>query len=559
MSRGLKGVFLVAALMMLPFTCDGQDLGLDFRVRIVSNEITLLFTARNVSDEPRGIWGFLYSGNCLIISALHIANRESWSRCSPSSPVDPYSRIQPQGYRVWERDFNEDRLRSALELLRGSYVKIVWRTTHKGRSRPVYFGLTDDDGMIRSPVVSQDSHDVQTHIGVVHQQGQVPELLFLLLNGTGSAVTVEAPLTRASSIVARAPAIEYERELYVPDRVVERAAIGARQVGEWRLPWSVVRALIPPEDMDRIIEAGGKLDLVWTVGDYESDVLPLTFADPVEQEVDERPYESWYGSRIPPLALTSLPALTTPVSPSLALTADRSQDSTTRLRPLVDGTVTVLSEPQDILLMRRILCDPSEEEAVRIEAAKLLLRSASESGMADLTGDLTGILDQHGEQARFRAFAAQYLGLIWEAEGYAADTPAHQILVFSLVDQHVPVRRKAVQALVRGGDDRARLAVQFWLTVAEASPFHALGCSLAADHGWRSLLPQIRKLLLADDPVIQVAAVDALRRLGDRSSVDLLRQIAAGDQPRLAAAAQQAVTELTSEVDDAAGADDDGQ
>ena len=262
--------------------------------------------------------------------------------------------------------------------------------------------------------------------------------------------------------------------------------------------------------------------------------------------------------RSPPQALAALPAITSPVSPHLALTADRSQDPMDRLRPLVDGTVNILGEPQDVLLMRRILCDPAEGDTIRNEAANLLLRSASGSGMADLAGDLIGVLAQEGEQARFRSFAAQHLGLIWEAEGHAADTPAHHALVAALTDRHVPVQRNAVQALARGGDDRARRAVQAWLADAQATAYHDLACRLVADHGWHSQLPRLQALLLAADPVVQIAAVDALRRLGDRSSVDLLRQMAASNQPRLAAAAQQAVAELTAGAGDPAGGPDDG-
>lgn len=105
-----------------------------------------------------------------------------------------------------------------------------------------------------------------------------PELGFLVANGTQKAV----PLSSNSVIVASAPAIKYTRKLALPKTPIEATAVASGKVAEWRLPWQTVLDLMPKEDLAKIEAAGGDLDLVWKVGEFESLILPLSLGRPDE-------------------------------------------------------------------------------------------------------------------------------------------------------------------------------------------------------------------------------------------------------------------------------------
>ena len=145
---------------------------------------------------------------------------------------------------------------------------------------PVCIGFSDAEGNIISPVVGQHDSTLNIFLAFIFNKNQLHELGFLLLNGSDETITIEKPLTQASCIVATAPAIDYTKELHIAGQALERIAIQPGKVGEWRIPWSTIHDLIPADDLTAIKAAGGDLDLVWRVGAYQSDPLPLSLAPP---------------------------------------------------------------------------------------------------------------------------------------------------------------------------------------------------------------------------------------------------------------------------------------
>ena len=164
-----------------------------------------------------------------------------------------------------------------------------WRSNVKGASsQPVYLAVSDADGNIGSPVVDPRDPTANTKLALVFNENQPNEMGFLFFNGTDEDVAVERPLTEASRIVAISPAIDYTRELFLADQTSEMIEIEAGQVGEWRIPWPTIRDLIPEADLATIKESGGDLDLVWKVGDFQSDPLPLSLSDPPNNDDKRR-------------------------------------------------------------------------------------------------------------------------------------------------------------------------------------------------------------------------------------------------------------------------------
>ena len=147
-------------------------------------------------------------------------------------------------------------------------------------SSPVCLAFPDPDGNIAPAVVDPRDTSAKPILAFIYHEKKPYELGFLFLNGTDADIVIEKPLTQASRIVASVPAIKYTRELVLPDAKIEKIAVEAGKVGEWRIPWQTLFELIPEEDVEKIKAAGGDLDLVWKVGEYESAPLPLSLSEP---------------------------------------------------------------------------------------------------------------------------------------------------------------------------------------------------------------------------------------------------------------------------------------
>ena len=165
----------------------------------------------------------------------------------------------------------------------------------------ILLGLPGVDGSISAPAVRRGEKKAAPHLALVvhvmnwfesHRKREKlyeppREIAFLLLNGTDAAITTANPLTPQSAIIVRAPAINYRRELVLPNEAVTETSVAPGTHGEWRIPWQTVLDLIPAADLEKIKAAGGDLDLVWKTGEIESDPLPLTFLPPTQDELDE--------------------------------------------------------------------------------------------------------------------------------------------------------------------------------------------------------------------------------------------------------------------------------
>jgi hypothetical protein len=202
-----------------------------------------------------------------------------------------------------------------------------------------------------------------------------------------------------------------------------------------------------------------------------------------------------------------LPPISVPLGPALRVVADRELPELDRLRPLVDGTLAVVTEPQDLLALRRILRDPAEGDTLRNECANALYRNEA----PELAADLGAVLADRRNGARFRSFAAQHLGVLFEADPGRAELRAE--LLACLEDDEVVLRREALWPLCRQGDALALARAEAWLQDPAAVGIHDLCCRIAAEIGRRDWVPRIRSLAANADPVIASAARQALATL----------------------------------------------
>lgn len=250
------------------------------------------------------------------------------------------------------------------------------------------------------------------------------------------------------------------------------------------------------------------------------------------------------AGRRPAAGAAQVAPVVAPVSPALRPVADRGLAQRDRLRPLVDGSLTSVAQASDIALLRNVLRDPADDDTIRNEAANLLRASAC----ADLADDLRAVLAEPREQARFRSFAAQHLGvLLLDARraGAAEADVLRRDLTAALRDRHVEVRREALLALSRGGAADALAEVERLIAADGGAPMHDLCVRIAAEQGWRELLPRIRAFAVAGDPVVRVAALSALGAMRDAQSRALLDAASADGDRHVAGAARAALAMLT--------------
>ncbi len=245
-----------------------------------------------------------------------------------------------------------------------------------------------------------------------------------------------------------------------------------------------------------------------------------------------------------------LPGLTAPVSPALKIVADRTQRDDLRLKPLVDGTVTALT-PSDILLLRRILRDASDEDTIRNEAANHLRANQ----VADVADDCSVVLAQAGERPRFRSFAAQHLGIAWlDACTQKAPEKAKALqprLFALLTDRDVEVRREVLLALVRGGDtaglaEAARLLASDDASDPAVPAMRDLALRIACETKQVASIPRVRVFLTHADATVRAAAILALGKLGDRASRAAIEAATKDKNLMVAGAAKSALAVIDS-------------
>jgi hypothetical protein len=299
-------LLIVKCASMVLLNCQNASaaenpLQVQWRVVPDSSKYAFSCVASNVSEnavELQGVTRFFEDSNSVGIGALDDPSRVMHGLGAISSPVDDLYHMsvlnagESHIYYVLKEEF----VAQGDDLIVGHYIEAYW---FYGRvySNPLAFGFSKPDGSIITPVVDSGARrpvvesgklvirpagnpPTQVVLAFIFNENQTNELGFLFLNGSNETVTVEKPLTQASRIVATSPAIEYTKELFIAGQPSENIAIESGKVGEWRIPWQTIRDLIPAADLAAIKEAGGDLDLVWKVGDFQSDPLPLSLSDP---------------------------------------------------------------------------------------------------------------------------------------------------------------------------------------------------------------------------------------------------------------------------------------
>jgi hypothetical protein len=222
-----------------------------------------------------------HNGNGFEYHQLSRAERfSSFLGALTESPDEPPSLVIAPG-KMYRREVGREDEGAWKREFPGQYVALNWYMDSL-RSPTIYVGFTDEAGKIALPVVEDKDASVRAILAFVYQDKKAPELSFLILNGTKTSVVMTEPLVQKSTIRASAPAIQYTRELVLPKAEAKMTKVEPGKVAEWRLPWQTVLDLIPKEDLAKIEAAGGDLDLVWKVGEFESPILPLSLGRPDE-------------------------------------------------------------------------------------------------------------------------------------------------------------------------------------------------------------------------------------------------------------------------------------
>ena len=199
-----------------------------------------------------------------------------------------------------------------------------------------------------------------------------------------------------------------------------------------------------------------------------------------------------------------LPETSAPLSFSLRVVADRELSQPERLKPLVDGSTVIIDDPAGILALRRILRDPDEGDTLRNECANALRVNEA----SDLADDLRVVLADRRNGDRFRSFATQHLGVLFEAD--PSDLKLRDDLRAALGDQAVEVRREALWPLSRQGDPVGLAQAEVWLRDPTQSAVHDLCCRIAAQAARHDWLEPVRALVASQDEVVSAAAQRAV-------------------------------------------------
>jgi hypothetical protein len=267
----------VAAMVFAAGT--DERVSLDFRLAPIVSGIDFVCRLQNISDQNIKVDDILYGGNGFEGFHLNSSIRNRVLFSLPTSEDDPYKMVLLGERHEWRLTMEDMKNVFLPNEVKGRYLFFNWYPLQV-HSSGIYLGYLAATGNIAPPVVDPRDPTAKPILAFVFNENQTNELGFVFLNGSNETVTVEKPLTQASRIVAISPAIEYTKELFIAGQPSENIAIEAGQVGEWRIPWPTIRDLIPAADLAAIKAGGGDLDLVWKVGEFESDPLPISLAEP---------------------------------------------------------------------------------------------------------------------------------------------------------------------------------------------------------------------------------------------------------------------------------------
>ena len=245
------------------------------------------------------------------------------------------------------------------------------------------------------------------------------------------------------------------------------------------------------------------------------------------------------------VSTSAVPAYVLPVvvTPGLASLVDRSLPFEERVRGLTSGQVTEVKDGRDLEALAQLLSDPAEDDTVRHEIASLLSRS----GYAPLEARLFKIVENPGEQERFRSWTVQHLGKSLNDAHYPGDR-----LVLAdrlrglLTDRHRYVQRMAIQALVQHNDPAVLAKVREMISdpAPEADAMRDMAMRCALEKNWRETLPAIRAHLRSTNESVCISAIWVLGKFGDEESRPGFVEAASSPRPRIQSAGKLALANL---------------
>jgi len=208
-----------------------------------------------------------------------------------------------------------------------------------------------------------------------------------------------------------------------------------------------------------------------------------------------------------------------------------------------------VAQADDYPSLCKVLCDTSEDDVVRHEVASLMQR-AKYSGLADV---LCQVLDSPKEDARFRSFAAQHLGLLAAGDDSTQRGIAIEKLRPCLNDRDIAVRREALLALVRVNDPEAIRTAVAWLepdpnATQPGMDLRDLAIRCAQDLDLRASIPTIRKYIRDPNEGVRIAAIVALGHWGDEESRPAIAEAAQSPNARLQRCGKMALERLDRSV-----------
>lgn len=228
------------------------------------------------------------------------------------------------------------------------------------------------------------------------------------------------------------------------------------------------------------------------------------------------------------------PAVTTN-NPALQRFVDTSD--TSRFGGDFMSLVPTISDPNDIAWVLYVLRDHTDMDVVRNEAANLLSRSQ----VPGLDEHLLAVLASPHEKPRFLSYAVQHLGNLLQdfRTNSTVETVARERAVAAGVKQalqspHVEVRSEALLILARERDPQAARIIRSQLAMPATDYPQELLINCAKDAELRDLIPSIRPLAYAENPVVRIAAIHALAQWRDEVS-----------RPAFEEASRSAVARLT--------------
>jgi len=226
--------------------------------------------------------------------------------------------------------------------------------------------------------------------------------------------------------------------------------------------------------------------------------------------------------------------------PGLGKIVDREKGLGQRIPPDISSSLPEAKDQKDVSALIAVAMDAKDEDAARNEALNLLRRS----GYKDLTGRILIIMSDPKNSPRFRAFCVQHLSVNLATADEKERTTILTALHRYLEDKEVKVRREALLALVRAGDEKGKTTAVAWLTDPGTAEERDLAIRCVQDMGLKEHIPTIRKYLTDQNEPTRIAAIVALSQWKDAESRPAFEEAAKSKVVRISRAGQAALQRL---------------